>query len=136
MQSLTSASSSRSGLSCDAPHAPRHGHRGACPNTFLFKDTCEFICDDGYEFPTPSVSTILCDLATENGIEVLKWHKQPTDCEGKTRRSRFDRVSLTLAYFVVGRGKSILRMHDSDQLYGIYQHQASRDFYLHELSRC
>ena len=70
--------------SCEAPISPKHGHRHEtdCTGPYFYRDTCQFVCDDGYQFPSGGVTQIKCDVEIVAASQYMQWDKRPADCEG------------------------------------------------------
>ena len=68
-------------LHCPSPAAQKNGHRGNCPESFLYKGQCQFECDDGYELPAGRTSLIRC-TDVSGSMTTVGWDNTPSACTG------------------------------------------------------
>ena len=78
---------------CPAPADQSHGHRTDCTEPFLYKGTCQFECDTGYQLPAPSTSLVNCIVQTSGSTTYMEWDDIPTPCTGIWDWSLYDYVS-------------------------------------------
>ena len=100
--------------SCDLPPRQVHGHQHAtlCTGPHLLDTICQYECDSGYKLPASSVSRLECVIDDVGGSDLMKWHDQPSDCEGNTAQPHYSSLhyqSQSINIFVFPTSKNVYK---------------------------